>query len=699
MTRRIDWAVASAVAAAGAAFAALSAPSALPAFLPLGAYPTYDAGTSPLFALVEPVVHASWFGAASAPAAAAVAGFVLCALWATGRSAGASVVAATATTAAFAARPDLGLPLALGAGPLMAVALAWISVGASAGNDASRVRLMLGAVGAGAALAVWPPLIVLLPVLVGAGARGSGAAVVVTTAALVGLGAGLQWWAVRASTLAGEVVSWTDVWTVVSASTSRGVDPFPWPPLTSALLPAVLAVTGAAVLWQASTHKGRWLAAAAVAVMTAATVVSAPHAWRAEAVRAAYWTSWPLAAVGLTWLVSRAPRAGRMAAMAAMACVLVGSGLVAHVKEVETEEPRAFAAALAHVLPPALGRGGAVVVEDTRVDTALVAWGSGHARLARVRRDPALVAAAVARGRVVLAGPSARSALELWGFRFRPGAAVVTPTRFALAKVTGRFACSPVSAQWRVLTGLDLTGRLGLHVPAGPGRLEVEVAGASPASVRAATADGQPVGRVTSGPGAGVISAPTVTRFELEAIADGAGDASLALNAREPLVAARFVDGAGPATICAAPLPRLDPFDEAGGDTATIALDDDVFFAAGWHQAEGLGAGAFRWTTGRALILVPSAGTHAVTLAIDARPAARSVDGAVRLRLAVNGAVVGEEAMTDTTQTYTWNVPASVWADGTNELALEVSRVAAPAASGADPRELGVAVSAIRLRR
>ena len=167
-------------------------------------------------------------------------------------------------------------------------------------------------------------------------------------------------------------------------------------------------------------------------------------------------------------------------------------------------------------------------------------------------------------------------------------------------------------------------------------------------------------------------------------------------------MAARFVDGAGPATICAAPLARLDPVDAAGGDAAgdaaTIALDDDAFLAGEWHGAEGAGATAFRWTARRALTLVPSSGAHAVTLAIDARPAARSSDGVVHLRLAVNGTAMSEQVLTDAAQTYTWQIPASLWVDGTNEIALDVSRVVRPS-TGGDTRELGLAVSGLRLRR
>ena len=54
-----------------------------------------------------------------------------------------------------------------------------------------------------------------------------------------------------------------------------------------------------------------------------------------------------------------------------------------------------------------------------------------------------------------------------------------------------------------------------------------------------------------------------------------------------------------------------------------------------------------------------------MTLAIDARPAARSSDGVVHLRLAVNGTAMSELVLTDAAQTYTWQIPASLWVDGT----------------------------------
>lgn len=718
MARRIEWGGAGAAAAAGAALALCSPRAALPPFLPIGAYPTYDAAAARAWALVEPVAHAPWFGAASAPIAAAASAFVLCALWATGRRTGASVAAATVTAAAFAVRPEIAAALTLGAGPLVATALVWTAMLAAVSGDGTAIRaaVVLRAAATAVALAVWPPVVVVLPLLVAAGAaRGLASGLAVAVAGVAGLVGGVQLWAMRASALAGEAVAWADAWLVVSSLVPRGDAPFPWPAVVSATVPTALACTGAAVLWQTTTRRRAWLVAAGVTLAATAATVVQPHPWRAEATRAIYWAAWPLVALGLTWLVSRAPRGGRMAVTIVMASVLIGSGVLTRVRHAATEEPHAFSAALAQALAPARARGAAIVAEDTRVDTALVAWAGGDRRVARVRRDPALVAAALARHQVVLAGPSARAALELWGFRFGPGATVEAPAPFAFAGVAGRFGCADVSTRWSELAGLDYTGRLGVHLAAGRGRVEVVVVGLPPLVVRAATADGRAAGRLTAGPGISLSNLPPVlwpgdgglpddaqiaARFTLDAQAHAASDVSLRLGARAPLVAARVVDGDGLATVCAAPLPRLDPFDAAGGDTATIALDDDAFFAGGWHDAEGTGASALRWTTGRALTLVPSAGARAVTLDLVARPAARTSEGAVHLRLAVNGTAMAGQVLGDAVQTYTWAIPARLWVDGTNEIALDVSRVVRPADSGgSDPRELGLHVSGMRLRR
>ncbi len=704
----------------------------MPPFVPVGDYADYGAATARATVLVEPVIHAPWIGALATPLAAVTAGAVLLCLWLASRRLGAGPAAAVVTAVAWMARPDLAAPWSLGAGAVVAVALLWTSLLVSARTSAPGVvdtrppagtaRAAAAVLCAAAAFALWPPLVVLAPLVVAAGLQaGPALGVLLAAPTAAGVAAGVQGWAWRASALAGEPVSWLDVWQVTTALTPRGTAPFPWPPLTAAVLPAALALVGAVVVITGAArrggaartgHPGRdWWICGGLVTLAAAV---APHPWRVEATRALYWSAWPLVAVGLTWLVSRAAPRARPLTLAAVSAVLIGGGWSARVRPLEADEAWRFGEALAAAFAEDAGRGAVLVAEDTRLDTAMVAWQGGTTRL-RVRPVPALVEAASASGHDVFAGPSSRTALELWGFRFRPGPMVTAPVGYALSGVHGRFRCTALSAQWNELTNVDASGRLGVHVPRGAARVEIVVAGSPTLMVRATTPDGRPAGRLTSGPAAslrGVLpprwlteglvrdAAATVTRFELTAQPDYDQDASLFLGARSPVLAARVVGEAGQVTICAAPLPRHDPFDVARADTASLAVDDDAFFAGGWHGAEGVGGNAIRWTSARAVTLVPASKSQAVTIAVDARPAASPGDGAVRLHLRVNGESLGERLLVGGTQPYQWRVPAPLWVDGTNELVLDVSRAVRPAdAGGSDTRELGVAVSAIRLGR
>ena len=65
----------------------------MPPFVPYGDHAGYDAVTPRAVALVEPVAHAPWFGAAPAVAAAILAAAVLAVLWVTARRAGATAAA------------------------------------------------------------------------------------------------------------------------------------------------------------------------------------------------------------------------------------------------------------------------------------------------------------------------------------------------------------------------------------------------------------------------------------------------------------------------------------------------------------------------------------------------------------------------------------------------------------------------------
>ena len=225
-----------------------------------------------------------------------------------------------------------------------------------------------------------------------------------------------------------------------------------------------------------------------------------------------------------------------------------------------------------------------------------------------------------------------------------------------------------------------------------------------------ATTDGRSVGRMwplamdlpnlppVLWPGDGQLpdGALNGVRIELPGRTDMAQSVALALGWRAPQVAVRYVDdvrSTDVATVCAAPLPR----DALEGDAA-LALDDNGYFAGGWHLAEGDASGAFRWTAGRAVTLVPAASPAAVTVVMTARPAVGARP--VTLSSTVNGWPAGTRAMSGGPAEYRWNVPDGVWVDGTNEVVFDVSATSRPSDAGAaDTRDLGIAVTSLRILR
>ena len=195
----------------GAALGGLADRPVMPPFLPVGDHAEYDATASRVLALVEPVIHAPWFGAAPPLAAAAMVAVVLLAFWAAARRAGAGIAATGVVLIALVSRNDLRTPLVLAGEPAIAAALLWAAVVAlTLGSGAARPALWGGALVA-AAVAVWPPVAVTAPVVIALAAVGGVGAVGLFVAGAGGGVAGLALWAARAAALAGEPVSVADV--------------------------------------------------------------------------------------------------------------------------------------------------------------------------------------------------------------------------------------------------------------------------------------------------------------------------------------------------------------------------------------------------------------------------------------------------------------------------------------------------------
>lgn len=714
----------------GTALAVVTARPTVPPFLPIGDYRPYTADSAPATVALEAVLHAPWFGAPRLPLAMVAAAAILAVLWLAARRHGAGPWLAAAVALAFAARPDLGVPTALGAPPLLAVALVWLALAAisprapqAAPGPARRDGAAITIAALAAASALWPPIVIVAPLLAGRAFdawrwRGW---LAVTAAAMLGAVAGLAGWSRLAATMSGAAVRVSDLPPLLAGASANTA--YPWPPLAVALLPVMLAVVGVVsqVAPQSARSRLEVIAAGARrwplpwgllggAAITLAAAALLP-AWRAESSRAILWTLWPSSAAGIVWTVSLVAPRWRRLATAALASLLVVTGGLARLRQTDLVEPTLFASNFATALR-ALDGPATFVAEDPRLDTALVAWGGETVR--RLLPRPDLVAAAIAGDAFVYAGPAGRATLEMHGMRFRPGPAVRTPAPFAWARAVGTFQCLDIGARWSELSGVEYTGRLGLHVPAGAGRLELVVAGADISGVRLATADGRRIGSIVSGPARDLDDLPPVlwpgdgrlpspdtiaTRVTVPASLDYAIDEALALGARAPLVAVRMVGAATRARICAAPLPRFDPFDVATTPRVLVPLADAAYFGSGVYPPEGREADAFRWTGATAVMLLPSSQARAVTVEIEARPAVASSAVPVMLTAILNGVALGSQAMATTTAPYRWTASPQVWVDGTNELTLTVSRTAAPAADGGDPRTLGLALHALRLTR
>jgi hypothetical protein len=379
-------------------------------------------------------------------------------------------------------------------------------------------------------------------------------------------------------------------------------------------------------------------------------------------------------------------------------------------------EPLAFSDALATALQ-AIPADAVVVAEDTRLDTALLAWGGGRVAGSGLVRTPQdqEVAVEAAASRPLVAAQTGRAALELFGLRFRTAAVVPQPIAFALHRATSRLACVNVDgSKWSPLPGLEYTGRLGLEIPAWRGaRLDLVVGDAPPFRLQLETPDRRPlplaVQPLQNGPGLDApppdywleqddpFAAPArVLRASVPAPADGPAVYGLQFGRRAPRVLARMFEAPASlaARVCAAPLGPDDWFTSGEAADRTVPFDVPAYFGAGWHGREREGARPYRWTARESVLLVPSARQAAVTIGLTARPAVPpTADLAVRVTPTVNGVALAPQAMAADERVYQWFVPAGTWVAGTNEIQWSVSQAVRPADRGAgDTRVLGMLV-------
>ncbi|MCA1584326.1 MAG: hypothetical protein LC791_06010 [Acidobacteria bacterium] len=725
---RSRWAASTlAVVAVGWLAVAIGSDVHVPPFFPLGDQAIYQPTDSEARVAIEPILHAPWHGARSIFTSWALA----CGVIATGLLAAlamkASAAAACLACVALLVSAPFAASVRHASDPVLAVVLVWLSwaltlrgIGRSDGW-----LVFLAAIVWGVSVAMtWLALIVAPIVLLAcvSSRRTPRARALATAGVLLMAGAGLGAYAARVSLLTnaasdpGARIGLIDVWRVAFGDLiGRGEWRFAAADIAGlSLLSAALAIAGvtlgqAARWWQ----RGVVFSGALLAVIW----LEWPP-WRAEALQWTSWASMPLVATGLTWAATQMSPPWGIVVSTALAAVLIGGNVGAAVRPLGGGPPRAFAVRLEATLDDLRrSRPIALIAEDTLVDSALAAWAGAP----RLSQHPDAPARALARGLEPLAGPSARAHLELAGYRFERAASIDDPAPYILSRVAERFRCATIrSDRWSLLPGVEYTGRLGLYVPPGLGASLVLIVGDElPLQLGAALASGRTLAlkqqALLKGPGSGApppdywfdngdpaLAPQNVTRVTLPAHPVNSTIAGLFLGRRAPRVLARL-DGHPDhdrGSVCAAP---LGP-DALWGRDATrevrVALETSALFGMGWYGLEGDAHDRFRWTSSDAAVLVPSAIRSAVRVRLDAAPAAEPDASGPMLTLQVNGMREAELSMRPGLASYDWEIPASHWLQGTNELLFSLSRSVRPSDQGAhDTRVLGMRVHGIMLTR
>lgn len=256
--------------------------------------------------------------------------------------------------------------------------------------------------------------------------------------------------------------------------------------------------------------------------------------------------------------------------------------------------------------------------------------------------------------------------------------------------------CARVPAtSWHPLSGIEYTGGLRMTLPPSPrGSLVLFVGDEDlPLAVVAETLERQPVPieRTHLPPGPGLQVPPDfwlgdstpwdaprfITRVAIAPLPLQERTLILWLGRRAPRVLARLegVDGSTPAIVCAAALP-----------------EDKPYFATGWYGEEPTAEGPVRWMQGQAAVLIAGDGA-AATVRVRAAAAIEAPEAATWLTLRVNDTVVfPPRRMQKVFADYAWQVPASAWVDGANELFFSVSET-----SVRDRRTLGLALASLHI--
>jgi hypothetical protein len=198
-------------------------------------------------------------------------------------------------------------------------------------------------------------------------------------------------------------------------------------------------------------------------------------------------------------------------------------------------------------------------------------------------------------------------------------------------------------------------------------------------------------------------AAPFITRVHVR-VNDKGDFSAFALDLGGPVQGAlgrASVDQDTPrrASVCSHPLEEADALPPAATSAVFTTDASNVQFDEGWFPTERRADGyTYRWTSSRAVLLVPIDHPRAAAVTVDAEPL--NYAGRVgSMTLVVNGHRLDARPLPAARTTLSWMVPRADWRDGLNELVWEIAGATSPRAAGLSPdgRTLGVSVSRIEL--
>ena len=453
---------------------------------------------------------------------------------------------------------------------------------------------------------------------------------------------------------------------------------------------------------------------------------------------------WIMIGIGLEWLSRVAGKVVRHGAAGAIAVALALPTLqLARNYRINDHHRRTYEIQYFDALFNRLETRAAIVTESYAVDQ-LVLYKLAGERAARGRaidlitRDIETVRQRATAGIATYAFSNGRTALESHGFRFEPiqlaaagnhSGAPIDMSPLPLFRLTKVTSCQDIgNAGWQDITEVARDGRLlvridnyrpfdsvivlytGQQSPPNASPLLASSHGPGAPSITVSTFHAGDSKLVAAVQRDGLTKADrlereaNVQRIELKV--NDRGDFSwsaIDLRGHPDVVLARAsVDLNNPRRASLCGWSGRDLFESQLEERLPLGPSGENSFGAGWHGPEISNEGVdFRWTSAReAEVLIPLTKLGTVTVRLRAAPFSYPGSPTLAIALKVNGETLPERRMQPGSATYEWTVPAEIWHEGFNRLAVTASNLASPAAAGlsSDSRMLGVAVSDLWLQ-